>query len=279
MDRVAAPLGGSARASTATGCRSSSGAPVRASRPGTGSKSPRRRSSRRCSSPALNTPGLTESIEAAPTRDHLERLLRSVRRRDRESTAGGSRCAARPSSGRSVLSIPGDASAAAFLAVAALIVPGSEIRIEGVGVNPTRTGLFDMLREMGGDIAFANQRDVCGEPVADLIVRHSALAGVEVPPEIAPRMIDEYPDPVRRRRLRSRARPARAASPSSALKELDRIAAMAAGSARRRARAMTASPSPAAAARRWPAASPIDARLDHRIAMAFAVAGLHAGSR
>src|SRR5690606_16015409 len=82
---------------------------------------------------------------------------------------------------------------AAFAAVAALITPGSHVTIRNVGLNPLRTGLFDTLVEMGGDIAIVDPRDMGGEPVGDLVVRHSALRGVDVPPERAPSMIDEYP--------------------------------------------------------------------------------------
>ena len=89
--------------------------------------------------------------------------------------------------------MPGDPSSAAFLVAAALIVPGSEITIEGVLVNPTRTGFYATLREMGADVAFHNEREEGGEPVADIRVRHSRLNGVRVPPERAPSMIDEYP--------------------------------------------------------------------------------------
>ena len=107
-------------------------------------------------------------------------------------------------------------------------MPGSDIRIAGVGVNPTRIGLYDMLREMGADIAFANRRELSGEPVADLVVRHSALTGIDVPPEIAPRMIDEYPI------LFVAAAFARGTTRAHGLAELrlkesDRIAGMAAG--------------------------------------------------
>jgi 3-phosphoshikimate 1-carboxyvinyltransferase len=94
--------------------------------------------------------------------------------------------------GRDV-TVPGDPSSAAFLAAAALIVPGSEITIEGVLVNPTRIGFYETLREMGGDVAFKNAREEGGEPVADFVVRFSELRGVRVPAARAPSMIDEYP--------------------------------------------------------------------------------------
>ncbi|MGQ0590764.1 MAG: 3-phosphoshikimate 1-carboxyvinyltransferase, partial [Sphingosinicella sp.] len=141
---------------------------------------------------ALNIPGVTTVIESADTRDHLELMLPLF---GAEIAVDGAEIRLRGEAELKSrhLVIPGDASAAAFLAVAALVVPGSELRIEGVGVNPRRTGLFELLREMGADLAFENPRDVSGEPAADLVVRHSALRGIDVPAEIVPRMIDEFP--------------------------------------------------------------------------------------
>jgi 3-phosphoshikimate 1-carboxyvinyltransferase len=89
--------------------------------------------------------------------------------------------------------VPGDPSSAAFAVVAALLVPGSELRIDGLGLNPLRCGLYDTLREMGADLTVLNSRTEGGEPVGDLVVRHGTLHGVEVPWERAPSMIDEYP--------------------------------------------------------------------------------------
>jgi 3-phosphoshikimate 1-carboxyvinyltransferase len=91
------------------------------------------------------------------------------------------------------VNVPGDPSSAAFFAVAALIVPGSRLVIEDVGLNPLRTGLFETLREMGASLTVANPRTEGGEPVGDLVIRHGELRAVEVPPERAPAMIDEYP--------------------------------------------------------------------------------------
>ncbi len=219
----------------------------------------------------LNIPGVTEVIEPAPTRDHLERMLRRFGA-DIEIDEGRIALRGEAELEPQHLHIPGDSSAAAFLAVAALVVPGSEIRIEGVGVNPGRIGLFDILREMGGDIAWSNPRERSGEPVADMIVRHSALAGVDVPPDIAPRMIDEYPI------LFVAAAFARGTTRARGLaelriKELDRIAAMAPLGAREEGDGLAVEGSGGA-----PLAGgfTIDARLDHRVAMAFAVAGLNA---
>jgi 3-phosphoshikimate 1-carboxyvinyltransferase len=225
---------------------------------------------------SLNMPGITEVIEVARTRDHLERMLGLFGAEidwDGERVALRGEAELRPQQ----LRIPGDASAAAFLAVAALIVPGSEIRIEGVGVNPTRTGLFEMLAEMGGDLAFVNPREQSNEPVADLVVRHSALTGIDIPPEIAPRMIDEYPILFIAAAFARGTTTARGLA-ELRLKESDRIAAMAAGL---RAVGVKAEEGADALAIAGSGGDPlrggggIDPRLDHRVAMSFAVAGLH----
>jgi 3-phosphoshikimate 1-carboxyvinyltransferase len=140
--------------------------------------------------------GETTVIEREVTRDHTERMFRyfgaKVRTARRDGgtaiTVGGDA----ELEGRNV-TVPGDPSSAAFLTAAALIVPESEVTIEGVLVNETRTGFYVTLREMGADVAFLNQREEGGEPIADIRVRHSRLKGVRVPPERAPSMIDEYP--------------------------------------------------------------------------------------
>ncbi|MCB2076974.1 MAG: 3-phosphoshikimate 1-carboxyvinyltransferase [Novosphingobium sp.] len=145
----------------------------------------------------LNTPGITTVIEPVPTRDHSERMLRgfgaelSVDLDD--DGARVIRIRGEAELKPQVIDVPGDPSSAAFFLVAGLIVPGSEIVIGNVGLNPTRAGLVDVLRQMGGDIEELNPREVGGEPVADLKVRHSPLQGIEVDPEIAPSMIDEFP--------------------------------------------------------------------------------------
>jgi 3-phosphoshikimate 1-carboxyvinyltransferase len=89
--------------------------------------------------------------------------------------------------------VPGDPSSAAFPVVAALVVPGSDIVVENVLLNPLRTGLYETLREMGADLSVSNEREESGERVGDIAARHSRLRGVVVPPERAPSMIDEYP--------------------------------------------------------------------------------------
>jgi 3-phosphoshikimate 1-carboxyvinyltransferase len=144
----------------------------------------------------LHAQGGVEVIEPEPTRDHTERMLRAfgatVEVSDQADgrhirLAGGQALTGSP------VQVPGDPSSAAFPLVAALITPGSEVTVEGVLLNPLRTGLFDTLIEMGADLVIHNRREESGEPVGDLTARHGALIGVDVPAERAPSMIDEYP--------------------------------------------------------------------------------------
>ena len=148
---------------------------------------------------ALNTPGKTTVIEPTPTRDHTERMLKgfgaaiTVEQRDdgRHITVEGQH-----ELKAQAIDVPGDPSSAAFPMVAALITEGSDIVIENIMLNPTRTGLIDTLVEMGGDIVIENRRLAGGEEVGDLHVRSSRLHGIRVPASRAPSMIDEYPDPL-----------------------------------------------------------------------------------
>ena len=147
---------------------------------------------------ALRAEGTTTVIEPTPTRDHSERMLRGFGVTvDQHSNADGSVVIslqgqqALTSTGS--IHVPGDPSSAAFLTVAALITPNSDLLIRNVAMNPLRTGLYATLVEMGGDIAFENQRVVGGEDVADLRVKSSALKGVSVPAAREASMIDEFP--------------------------------------------------------------------------------------
>ncbi|CAO3376732.1 3-phosphoshikimate 1-carboxyvinyltransferase [Azospirillum argentinense] len=145
----------------------------------------------------LNTAGTTTVIEAEPTRDHTELMLRhfgaTVTTERMEDGALAVSVVGQPElTGRTIV-VPADPSSAAFPAVAALLRPGSELLLPGVGMNPRRTGLYDTLVEMGANIAFENRRDEAGEPVADLRVKHGPLKGIVVPADRAPSMIDEYP--------------------------------------------------------------------------------------
>lgn len=140
----------------------------------------------------LYADGDTTVREPHLSRDHSERMLRYFGA-DVRPFEGGVTVAAQPTlEGREVF-VPGDISSAAFYMVAALIVPGAELLIRNVGVNPTRSGIIDILQQMGGSIELLNQRELSGEPVADILVRSSALKGIEIGGAVVPRAIDEFP--------------------------------------------------------------------------------------
>ncbi len=179
----------------------------------------------------LNAPGETVVIEKEPTRDHTERMLRGFGAEVRsEDTAEGRVITLRgqPELSPQTIAVPRDPSSAAFPVAAALLVEGSEVLLPGIGLNPTRAGIYATLVEMGADIGFEHRREEGGEPVADLRVRFTALKGIEVPPERAASMIDEYPI------LAALAATADGATVMRGIKELrvkesDRIDAMARG--------------------------------------------------
>lgn len=229
----------------------------------------------------LNAPGITTLIEREPTRDHTERMLAGfgaeivteVTEEGRVITLRG-----QPELRPQTIAVPRDPSSAAFPVVAALLVEGSEVLVPGIGLNPTRAGLYDTLVEMGADIAFENRREEGGEPVADLRVRFSALRGVEVPPERAASMIDEYPV------LAALAATAEGTTTMRGIKELrvkesDRIDAMARGL---EACGVAVEEGPdflivhGRGADGVPGGVTVESRLDHRIAMAFLCLGLAA---
>lgn len=229
----------------------------------------------------LAAPGETTVIEPKWTRDHTETMLRHFGAEVRvEDTAEGRRITVvgEPElTGRPVV-VPADPSSAAFPAVAALLVEGSELLLPGVGTNPLRFGLFETLLEMGADIELTNKRIEAGEPVADLMVRHSRLKGIEVPAERAPSMIDEYPV------LAVAAAHADGSTIMRGLDELrvkesDRLAATADGLSACGARVevdgddLTVHGAGNGVA--GGATIPVD--LDHRIAMAFLVLGMVSG--
>lgn len=230
----------------------------------------------------LNTPGITTVIEPVPTRDHSERMLRGFGAElEVETDSAGVRtirihgeAELRPQT----IEVPGDPSSAAFFLVAALVIPGSELTIENVGLNPTRAGIVEVLRQMGGSIEQVNAREVGGEPVADLVVRHSALKGIEVDPAIAPSMIDEFPA------LFVAASMAEGTTVTTGLEELrvkesDRITVMAEALTVAGARVtetedgLTIQGS-GGEPLRGSANARVKTHLDHRIAMSMAVAGL-----
>lgn len=144
----------------------------------------------------LHAEGGVEVIEPEATRDHTERMLRAFGAEVIVQDKAGVRHIRLPAGQKLTgthVAVPGDPSSAAFPLVAGLIVPGSEVTVEGVMLNVLRTGLFTTLQEMGADLVISNVRESSGEQVGDITARHSALKGVMVPPERAPSMIDEYP--------------------------------------------------------------------------------------
>jgi 3-phosphoshikimate 1-carboxyvinyltransferase len=145
----------------------------------------------------LHAPGRTTVVEPLPTRDHTERMLRffgaELKIGDREDGGRAITVCGDAELGGAAFSVPGDPSSAAFIVAAGLICPGSEIVVENVLMNPTRTGFFETLREMGAEIEVLDLREEGGEPVGDLRVQAGPLRGVRVPSERAPTMIDEYP--------------------------------------------------------------------------------------
>ena len=226
---------------------------------------------------ALNAPGESVIVEPAPTRDHTERMLAAFGA-DIATEAHGAGRAIRLQGRADLkpcpLAVPRDPSSAAFPCAAALLVEGSEVTLPGVALNPTRAGFYETLADMGADIAFENRREEGGEPAADLRVRHSALRGVEVPPDRAASMIDEYPI------LAALAACAEGTTVMRGVgelrvKESDRIDAMARGleacgvSAEETADSLTVH-----GQGRPPGGARVETRLDHRIAMSFLCLGL-----
>ena len=232
---------------------------------------------------ALNTPGITTVIEPVPTRDHSERMLKGFGADLRvETQADGTRVITL--AGESELRpqeivVPGDPSSAAFFVVAALIVPGSDLVIENVGLNPTRAALFGVLREMGGQIEEVDRREVGGEPVADLHVRHSALTGIAVDPAVVPSMVDEFPVLFVAAAL-AQGRTVTTGLEELRVKESDRIAVMRAALELAGARVTETADGliiDGTGGEPLPGTAPGSAaatHLDHRIAMSMAVVGL-----
>lgn len=228
----------------------------------------------------LNAPGKTVVIEAEATRDHTERMLAGFGAEITvEKTDAGSviTLTGQPELKPQKIDVPRDPSSAAFPVCAALIVPGSDVLVPGIGLNPTRAGLYTTLREMGADLTYENERTEGGEPVADLRARFSPdLKGIEVPPARAASMIDEYPV------LSVVAAFAQGQTIMRGVKELrvkesDRIDAMAVGL---RANGITVDEGPD-----WwtitglghgnvPGGATCASHLDHRIAMSFLILGM-----
>ncbi len=228
----------------------------------------------------LNTPGITTVIEPVPTRDHSERMLKGF---GAELTVDVDAAGTRTIRIRGEaelkpqrIEVPGDPSSAAFFIVAALIVPGSDLVIENVGLNATRAGLITVLRQMGGDIVEQNPREVGGEPVADVLVRHSALKGIEVDPAIVPSMVDEFPVLFVAAAL-AEGRTVTTGLDELRVKESDRLAVMATALTAIGARVQEREDGlviEGTGGEPLAGGGPIATHLDHRMAMSMAVAGL-----
>lgn len=230
----------------------------------------------------LNAPGQTVVIEKEATRDHTERMLAGFGAEITTEVTGEGRVitlTGQPELQAQTITVPRDPSSAAFPVCAALITEGSDVLVPNIGLNPTRAGLYTTLREMGADLTYENEREEGGEPVADLRARFSPdMKGIEVPPERAASMIDEYPV------LSVVACFAEGKTHMPGVKELrvkesDRIDAMAVG--------LRACGATVEEGEDWwtvygmgpgglPGGATAEARLDHRIAMSFLVAGLAA---
>ncbi|MEM7123444.1 MAG: 3-phosphoshikimate 1-carboxyvinyltransferase [Pseudomonadota bacterium] len=231
----------------------------------------------------LHAPGETRVIETAASRDHTERMIRAfggdVRVEPRDDGAFVITVTGQPELTPTAIAVPGDPSSAAFPLVAAALLPGAEVTVTGVGVNQLRKGLIVTLQEMGADLILENQREEGGEPVADVRIKGGDLAGVEVPAERAPTMIDEYPI------LAVAASAARGRTVMRGLEELrikesDRLATMATGlkAAGVVVEELEDGLIIDGCAGRVPGGNnkPIATHLDHRIAMSFLILGLAA---
>ncbi|WP_106478347.1 bifunctional prephenate dehydrogenase/3-phosphoshikimate 1-carboxyvinyltransferase [Phytohalomonas tamaricis] len=223
----------------------------------------------------LYASGETSVHEPAPTRDHTERMLNgfgyAVKRDGAVATLqGGGRMAG------GMIDVPADISSAAFFLVAASITPGADLTLEHVGINPTRIGVINILQAMGADIELLNQREVGGEPVADLRVRHAKLKGIDIPVDQVPLAIDEFPvlfvaaaNATGMTRLRG--------AEELRVKESDRIQAMADGLTTLGVINTVCEDGIDITGGAY-GGGRIDSLGDHRIAMAFSVAGLRASS-
>ncbi|PZQ40304.1 MAG: bifunctional prephenate dehydrogenase/3-phosphoshikimate 1-carboxyvinyltransferase [Ectopseudomonas oleovorans] len=221
----------------------------------------------------LYAAGSTSVTEPAPTRDHTERMLRgfgypvSVEGSTASVESGHKLTATR-------IEVPADISSAAFFLVAASIAEGSELVLEHVGINPTRTGVIDILKLMGGDITLENQREVGGEPVADIRVRAAKLKGIDIPEDLVPLAIDEFPVLFVAAAC-AEGRTVLRGAEELRVKESDRIQVMADGLI---ALGVKAEPTPDGIIIEGGAigGGEVWAHGDHRIAMSFSVASLRA---
>jgi len=222
----------------------------------------------------MQVEGVTTVYEPHLSRDHSERMLRYFGVRV-DSFKGGASIHGKAELIARDVDVPGDISSAAFFLVAGLIVPGSELLLKNVGVNSTRSGIIDILQAMGGSIELLNQRELSGEPIADLLVRSSELKGIEIGGELVPRAIDEFPV------VSVAAAFAEGTTTISDAKELrvketDRIAAMCETLSKIGAQIEPLEDGMRITGRQSLSGGEVDSFGDHRIAMSMAVAALAA---
>ena len=224
----------------------------------------------------LMTEGQTTVTEPALSRDHSERMLKAFGAELSLDPETNSVTVTGPAKlqGQTVI-VPGDISSAAFWLVAGAIVPGSELLIENVGVNPTRTGVLEVLEMMGADISLENQREVAGEPVADLRVRHSQLKACQIAGDVIPRLIDEIPILAVAAVFASGTTVIRDAE-ELRVKESDRIAVMASELNRMGAKVSELPDGLEITGGTPLVGTEVDSYTDHRIAMSLAIAALNA---
>ncbi|GAA5525356.1 3-phosphoshikimate 1-carboxyvinyltransferase [Microbulbifer aestuariivivens] len=226
----------------------------------------------------LYAEGETSTLEPAPTRDHTERMLcgfgyQVVRDGARASLCSGGTLTA------TKIDVPADISSATFFMVAAAIAPGSDVLLEHVGINPTRDGAINILRQMGADITLSNRREVGGEPVADIRVRYAPLKGIQIPEDQVPLAIDEFPA-IFVAAACAEGQTVLTGAEELRVKESDRIQAMADGL---KILGVSAEPTEDGIVIQGHTegavfgGGTVDSLGDHRIAMSFAVASLRAG--
>jgi 3-phosphoshikimate 1-carboxyvinyltransferase len=224
----------------------------------------------------LYADGETSVFEPFPSRDHTERMLSyfGAEVRPRE---GGVSVLGRPNLTSRDVIVPGDISSAAFFMVAGLIVPGSELLLKNVGVNPTRNGILEALRLMGGSLEAVNERDAAGEPVADILVKSSPLRGIEIGGSMIPRLIDEVPVLSVAAAFAEGTTVVRDAA-ELRVKETDRIAAVTSELRKLGGEVEDFDDGLAVTGVERLNGGHVDSHGDHRIAMSMAVAALAAGS-
>ncbi|KQL49309.1 3-phosphoshikimate 1-carboxyvinyltransferase [Brevibacillus choshinensis] len=222
----------------------------------------------------LQAKGVTSVTEPHLSRDHTERMLAAfgvnvVRDGLTVSVEGGQSLKGR------AIQVPGDISSAAFLIAAVMMLPGSSLLIENVGINPSRTGIIDVVQAMGGDLELVNERVVNEEPVADLLVKHSQLQGIEIAGDIIPRLIDEIPV-IAVMATQAKGRTVIRDAEELKVKETDRIATVVSQLSKFGAKVTPTDDGMIIEGESVLSGAVIDSMGDHRIGMAMAIAGLSA---